>query len=204
MSHIIFGHGVGNGAACRLPPPPLDGCEPSCQTCCAPCRIAPCKTRLRDARTMLPREVERGFTLTEFGCRGETMPLVVDRVGLVLRRRGACHEIACLAPSRISLDGVVFFRWPDAFLSAPAGQYEGDLILNRCEVGSVLLVKPEPVVGIGGDEVVQADFGCVADECSSCGCGPAQCVCGVACGDFAEPDGYPEDAIHSCGGCSIC
>ena len=203
MGHLVFGHGL-HSPTCFSTPPPLDSCGPCCEPCCTPCRIAPCKTRLRDARRMLPREVERSFFLTEFGCGGETMPLVVDRVGLVLRRRGACCEIACLAPVRISLDGAVSFQWPEKFISAPAGQYEGDLVLNGCEVGSVLLIKPAPAVVVEDDEVIQAGFGCMSDECSSCGLGPRGCRCGPACGDFVEPDGFPEGNAPACGGCSTC
>lgn len=202
-SHIVFGSGACD-TSCFLPPPSLEGCGPCCEPCCAPCRIAPCKTRLRDARRMKPREVERGFFLHEFGCNSEMMPLMVDRVGLVLRRRGACCEIACLAPIRITLDGEAVFRWPEKFLRGPAGQYEGDLILNGCEVGSILLIKPAPAVVIEDGDVTQADFGCVSDECSACGFGPASCRCGVVCGDYAEPDGFPEDNAAVCGGCDAC
>lgn len=190
---IIYGPGSG-GNAC-FPSIEVSGCGPVCEPSVSCCQIAPCKTRLRDAITMLPREVEHSFSLTEVGCNGTQIPVVVTKIGMVLRRRGGCQQIACLAPLRTTLDGYVVFRWPDSFLGCAPGQYEGDVYVNGVEVGSVLLIKPDQTAVVGDEGAGEADF-----PCGECACGSADCA---VCGDYAEPDGTPI-SHESCGGCVTC
>lgn len=204
---IIFGNGAGANTTCFPEAPDLGGCGPSCDTSyCTPCTIAPCKTRLRDAQRMKPRELERAFVLTEFGCDGTQIPLAVVKVGMTLRRRGDCCVIDCLAPIRTTLDGAAVFRWSDLFLSQPPGQYEGDVSVNGCEVGSVLLIKPDQAVSVEVAGVTEQEFACASDACAPCACsGPiGSCPNCTPCGDYAELDGEYESDQSACGGCETC
>jgi len=190
---IIYGPGSG-GNSC-FPAIDISGCDPVCEPLVECCQIAPCKTRLRDAINMSPREVEHSFSFSEIGCGGAQIPVVVNRIGMVLRRRGNCTQIACLAPIRTTIDGYVVFRWPDVFLACSPGQFEGDVSINGTEVGSVLLIKPDQSVVVGDEGGAETEFGCPSCGCSDCGCAP--------CGDYAEADGVPAES-QSCGGCSSC
>lgn len=205
MSRVLYG--PDDCTNCFKPAPEIGGCGPVCEERVKCCEVVPCKTRLRDAVRMKPREIEREFYLHEFGCKGEMIPPTVTRIGMKLRRRASCCEVACMAPFRATLDGAVVFRWPDDFLAAEPGQYEGDLYINDCEVGSVLLIKPDRKVTVEYGEPVECDFGCADGDCAEpCGgCNQPSCRNCSPCGDYAEVDGDPDTVeTVNCEECETC
>lgn len=211
MATVIYGKETKQ--RCFPEAPDLGGCGPDCAPKCEPCcavgKHKP-KTRARDAIKMIPRETERTFSFYAFACRGDQIPMNYTKVSLVLRRRGSCAEIGCITPLRATLDAGAVFQWPDKFLEAAPGQYEADLYLNDCEVGSVLLVKPDARARIVTSDPVAEDY--ANDECHECpqcgggtrpGCDPCSCDA-PCCGDFIEPDIEPEMPQYDCGGCEVC
>lgn len=194
----LFGKHRPGVSSCFPEAPDLNGCDPCCEPKCEPRCCAP-KTRARDAIKMKPRETARKFVLNELGCNPARIPMVVNRISMTLRRRGHCDEMACIPPDSSDLDGSVTFAWPKVFRDAPAGQYEGDVFINGCEVGSVFLLKPDSGASIESDEEVQADW-----PCAGCGECLVACRCGPGCAavpDLVEP---PYHAGDSCGGCDPC
>lgn len=206
MSRVLVGADT-CASNCFPKAPDIGGCEPVCCDTPKCCEIAPCKTRIRDAIRMKPRESERAFSLYELGCKGELIPPTVNRIGMKLRRRGSCCEVDCLVPLRATLDGKVVFRWTDKFMEAEPGQYEGDIYINDCEVASVLLLKPDKAVRVTSDEAEQCDFGCAEDDgCSPCGgCRQPSCHTCSPCGDYLEVDGEPDaEETADCEECESC
>lgn len=185
--------------SCFLEAPDLTGCGPCCEPVCEP-QCCPPKARARDAIHMRPREITRSFTLSELGCGASRMPMVVSKVSMTLRRRGACREITCIAPSSSSLDGSVSFAWPDVFLQSSPGQFEGDIFVNGCEMGTVLLVKPDQAAIITTDGVTEENFGCAG--CGEC---VTSCRCGPACAEYPDLIEDPVEAEEpNCGSCASC
>lgn len=193
----LFGTTARN--TCFPEAPDIGGCGPCCEPVCEP-RCCPPKARARDAIQMLPREVQRAFTLSELGCNPALIPMVVTKVAMNLRRRGLCNVLICIPPSATNLDGSVTFAWPDCFLEAPPGQFEGDIFINDCEVGTVLLVKPFAKAVIQTDGATQEDW-----PCGTCGQCLTMCGCGPSCGDFPDlVEELPLTEEVDCGGCTSC
>lgn len=190
------------GPRCFPEAPDIGGCDPCCQPVCEP-RCCPPKARARDAIFMKPREIARNFVLSELGCDPAQIPMIVAKVAMNLRRRGLCNILQCLSPSQTNLDGSVTFQWPDCFLEAPPGQFEGDIFINGCEVGTVLLVKPDQKAVIVSPDATQENHPCgTCGSClPSCGC---QSTCGPICGDFPDLVDQEEIIEPACGACAPC
>lgn len=211
----LYGPGSGCVSTCFPDAPALGGCAPVCEPCGPCCGTGhPPKTHARDAVFMRLREDSRVFRLAELGCKGQQLNLTAAKMGLTLRRRGGCVELACVPPLNLTLDGHVTFQWPEAFTSADPGQYEADVVVNGCEVATILLVKPDKLAVVTTVDVIECETSGCADECSSdCGnggCGISGCrSCGCSeppCGDYAEVEGSTAELTddENCGGCQTC
>lgn len=211
----LFGPGADCESSCFPTAPKLGGCGPVCQPALKCCAVEhPSKTNARDAIFMSLREVSRTFRLAELGCRGQQMVLSSSKLALNLRRRGSCAELACVPPLSLTLDGDVMFQWPREFALADPGQYEADVVLNGCEVATLLLVKPDKLAVVTSVDVEECDTsGCATEcdnDCGGSGCGISgckTCACGDdSCGDFAEVDGTTAELMddETCGDCQQC
>lgn len=167
---------------CLLPPPDLCGCEPVCEEECH-CGPHQVKTHARDAIVMKRNEVERWFSLTEWGCRGHPIPAVINCIELVLRRKGSCKDLCSLTPIRATADANVQFRWPKWFISEKHGYYEGDIYINGREQHTVLLKLPKNQAQVDDTGFEISPFVC-GDCCST---GYPDCV--------AVPDGQPAPSL---------
>lgn len=192
MSTIAYGDQCLTEAEKCMPcPPDMCGCEPECEDECS-CGPHAAKTRARDAIQVRRCELERWFSLKEWGCKGHPIPAVINCIEMVLRRKCSCHEVGRLKPVRATGDGAVQFRWPKHFLHGKGGYYEGDIIINGCEQHTVLLMLTD-------NDAVIIDSGAIEDPY------PCRDLCGDGCSCYAAPDGEPESpAVCHNEGCSTC
>lgn len=178
MSTVAYGCQSERFDNCLLDPPELCGCEPVCEPECH-CSTRNNKTRARDRIKIGAGEVERWFSLTEWGCDSKPIPATINCIELVLRRKGHCKNLACLTPVRATADAAVQFQWPEWFLRGQPGYYEGDVIINGVEHNTVLLYLPPHAANVDDTEGVESNFPCI----SSCAIRGASC--------YAVPDGEP-------------
>lgn len=188
----------GPSKRCFPEPPLMESCEPCCEPTCEPICCPP-KARARDAIQMRQRETERSFRLTELQCGAYRIPVTVTSIRMDLRRRGQCNILACVPPNVTDMDATVTFAWPKKFLASPPGQYEGDIYVNGCEVGTVLLVKPDCTAIIESHEATQAGW-----PCDTCGQPSGGCGCAPDCSALPAINETPAHVEDNCGGCRTC
>ena len=188
----------GPSKRCFPEPPPMESCVPCCEPTCEPICCPP-KARARDAIQMRQRETERSFRLTELQCGAYRIPVTVTKIRMNLRRRGQCNVLVCIPPNVTDMDATVTFAWPKKFLAAPPGQYEGDIFVNGCEVGTVLLVKPDCTAIIESSEAAQAEW-----PCDTCGEPSSGCACAPDCSALPAINESPVSVEDNCGGCRTC
>lgn len=193
MSTLAYGDYYKPSWDCALDPPELCGCEPVCEPECR-CTPRNNKTRARDAILLSRHEVERWFSLTEWGCSSKPIPATINCIELVVRRKGWCRDLMCLTPVRSTPEAAVQFQWPRWFLEEKHGYYEADLIINGVEQNSILLKLPKRSSVVSDSDGVQSNFPCI-DPCA---------VKGSSC--YAVPDGEPatEDYEGCETGCETC
>lgn len=169
--------------------------EPGCESTGPICPGQECPTdqcytfRARDALRVQPHEVERLFAFRS-ACVEESNEWVRRSLAIRLRRVQSCHWQWDMCALSITGNGLIRFRWPNGFLKAPPGYYEGELLVNGEMSQKIWLHKPFMISNIHATEPVMQPC---HDEC-----GPWERECCLP--PLIEQECYqPEPA--ECGGC---
>lgn len=136
---------VGGCAPCSVDCcPTIDlGCT-SQGSCCKPncCDPKDCYTfRARDAIPIGMAEAERLFYLQGRLPHHESS-WVRRHLMIRLRRVDSCDWQWSMCALSINKENYVRFRWPDGFLRAPQGYYEGQLYIDEVPSGKMYFYKP--------------------------------------------------------------
>lgn len=150
----------GNCGDCRVDCLPVydPGCESTGPVCCEPaCPPEPCYSfRARDAIRLEPSEVERLFDI-RFDCTGKDFSWLRRSVSMRLRRVKNCRWQWDMCALSYTANGLVRFRWPNGFLKAPPGYYEGELVICGQVTQKVYFYKPFMISNIQATEPVTQD-----------------------------------------------
>ena len=173
---------------CEAPP-----YEPECAPCnpCNPCEPkCPPKTRAADAIIIERNEVERCFTLTDFGCKPNPLYANQHCFMLKIRKRGSCFNQAVLDPVRATMDGAVCFAWSTLWTNLGNGYYEADLFTDGRNCNTLLFY-------VRGCDVFISSSTPVIDD----GCHP---VCEPCCGTVPQIDDEPAPPVTCETECDTC
>lgn len=160
MKSFTIADGVireGDCGSCRVDCLPVydPGCESTGPQCCEPeCPPAPCHSfRARDAIKLEPSEGERLFDI-RYDCRGQSFEWLRRSVIMRLRRVSSCRWQWDMCALSYTQNGLVRFRWPNGFLKAPPGYYEGEIVIGGKVTQKVYFLKPFIITNIQATEPV--------------------------------------------------